>query len=68
MRCKMQEKLLTVREASKILGLKPKTLYQWKWMKQNLVFVKVGKSLRISEKDLRNFIQKNRRKPEQVSA
>lgn len=64
----MQEKLLTVREASKILGLKPKTLYQWKWMKQNLVFVKVGKSLRISEKDLRNFIQKNRRKPEQVSA
>lgn len=45
----MEEKLLNVREVSEILGIKPKTLYQWKWMKQNLVFVKIGKSLKIRE-------------------
>lgn len=62
----MKEKLLNVNQASEILGIKPKTLYQWKWMKQHLPFVKVGKSLRISEKDLTDFIERNRRKPEEI--
>lgn len=63
----MKEKLLNVREVSEILGIKPKTLYQWKWMKQNLVFVKIGKSLKIREQDLLDFIERNKKKPEEVS-
>ena len=62
----MKEKLLNVNQVSEILGIKPKTVYQWKWMKQHLAFVKVGKSLRISEKDLTDFIERNRRKPEEI--
>jgi len=59
-----ENKLLNVKQASEILGIKPKTLYQWKWMKQHLPFVKVGKALRISEKDLFDFIERKKRKPE----
>jgi len=52
--------LLNIKEASKILGIKPKTLYQWKWQKINLCFIKVGRSLRVSNKDLDGFIKKNK--------
>ena len=64
----MKEKLLNVREASEILGVKAKTLYEWKYRKQNLPFVKVGKSLKIREQDLLDFIERNTKKPEEVSA
>ena len=63
----MKERLLSVQQVSGILGIKPKTLYQWKWMKQHLPFVKVGKSLKISERDLLDFIERNRKKPEEAS-
>ena len=63
----MKEKLLNVTQVSEILGIKPKTLYQWKWMKQNLVFVKIGKSLKIREQDLLDFIERNKKKPKEVS-
>lgn len=63
----MKEKLLNVREASEILGVKPKTLYEWKYRKQNLPFVKVGKSLKIREQDLLDFIERNTKKPQEVS-
>ena len=53
-------RLLNIKEASKILGIKPKTLYQWKWQKINLCFIKVGGSLRVSNKDLDGFIKKNK--------
>ena len=56
----MKEKLLNIRQSSEILGIKPKTLYQWSWAKKNLPFIKVGGALRISEEDLFRFIQKNR--------
>lgn len=59
-------KLLNVKEASEILGIKAGTLYQWKWRKQHLPFVKVGKALRISEKDLMNFIKKRKLRPEKA--
>ena len=59
----MNERLLNVKQASEILGIKPKTLYQWKWKGLHLPFVKVGKALRISEKDLLGFIEKKRRSP-----
>lgn len=61
----MDEKLLSIMEASEVLGVKPKTLYQWKWKKQHLPFIKVGKALRISEKDLYEFIEKRKRSPEE---
>lgn len=61
---KETDRLLSVRQASEILGIKHKTLYQWKWRKLHLPFVKAGKSLRVSEKDLMNFIKKGKRKPE----
>ena len=64
----MKEKFLNVREVSRILGVKPKTLYQWKWMKQNLIFVKVGGSLKIREQDLLDFIERNTKKPKELSA
>lgn len=62
-----ENRLLNVKQASKVLGLKPKTLYQWKYRKQNLPFVKVGKSLKIREQDLLDFIERNTKKPEEAS-
>jgi len=59
----MKDKLLSVREVGEILGIRPKTIYQWHWLKLNLTFIKVGRSLRISEKDLISFIQKRKKYP-----
>ena len=58
-----REKLLTVKEASNILGINYKTLYQWSWMKKHLPFIKIGKALRVSEKDLAKFMENNRYMP-----
>lgn len=57
----MKNKLLDVKQASEILGIKPNTLYQWNWRNQHLPFVKVGKALRVSEKDLLAFIEKRKK-------
>lgn len=56
----VEEKLLNVKQAAEILGLRPNTLYQWKWLKMHLPFVKVGKSLRVSERDLLKFIEEQK--------
>lgn len=64
----MKERLLGVQEAAEILGVKPKTLYEWKYRKQNLPFVKIGKSLKIREQDLLDFIERNTKKPKELSA
>jgi excisionase family DNA binding protein len=50
-------KLLTVREAAKVLMLSERTLYQWHWLKKRFPFIKVGGALRISEKDLLQYIE-----------
>ena len=55
--------LLSVKEASEILGLRPKTLYMWKWRKKHLVFIKVGRSLKISRSHLMSFIEKGKKHP-----
>lgn len=57
---KKRERLLNVKQASDILGIKPKTLYQWKWKRLHLPFFKIGKALRVSERDLNEFIKKNK--------
>jgi len=62
----MKDKLLNVKQVSEILGIKPKTLYQWKWRRLYLTFVKVGGSLRIAEKELMDFIEKRKRNPRKV--
>jgi excisionase family DNA binding protein len=54
----VHDKLLTIREAAGLLALKEKTLYQWRWRKTGLPFVKVGRSLRVSERALRAFIER----------
>lgn len=56
-------KLLNVDEVSKILGIDRKTLYQWKWQKRHLPFIKVGRVLRVSERDLDEFIRKGKISP-----
>jgi len=63
----IEERLLNVKQASEILGLKPKTLYQWKWLKSHLTFVKVGKALRIREEDLVKFIENSAIEPSKES-
>lgn len=57
---KDKERLLSLEEVGEVLGIKAGTLYQWKWLKINLRFIKVGRSLRVSEKDLTEFIKKNK--------
>ncbi len=57
-----KERLLNVNQVAEILGIKSKTLYQWKWLKKHLPFIKVGRSLRVSAKDLNKFINKNKTK------
>lgn len=53
-------RLLTVKEAARMLSISEKTLYQWNWLKKNLPFIRVGGALRIREEDLFLFIQKNK--------
>jgi len=59
-----KERFLTMEQVSNILGITKKTLYQWSWRRQNLPFVKIGGALRVSENDLIDFIQKNKKKLE----
>lgn len=60
-----REKLLTLEQVSEILSIAPKTLYQWKWQKRNLPFLKIGGSLRVGERDLADFIKRGKIHPNQ---
>jgi len=64
----MEDRLLSIKEAALLLGVKEKTLYQWKWQQRLLRFVKIGKSLRIREKDLADFIRKHTAQPTEQNA
>jgi excisionase family DNA binding protein len=50
-------RLLNVREAARFLGTTPKTLYTMAW-RRDIVFVKIGRSLRFDVKDLEQMIEK----------
>ncbi len=63
----MSNRLLSLKQASEILGINRGTLYQWKYHKKHLPFVKVGGSIRISEKDLMGFVEKNRIEPDLIT-
>jgi len=58
-----KDRLLTMAQVSQILNVSRKTLYMWKWQEKNLPFLKIGGALRVSEKDLMDFIQKGKNFP-----
>ena len=60
-------KLLTVKETARILNVSEKTLYQWSSSGKKFPFVRIGKILRVDEKGLFQFIQKNKSKQKEES-
>jgi excisionase family DNA binding protein len=59
-------RLLNVREAARLLGTTPKTLYSMAW-RQQIVFVKIGRSLRFDIHDLEQMIEQGKVKPDETS-
>jgi len=55
-------RLLNVREAARFLGTTPKTLYTMAW-RRNILFVKIGRSLRFDVKDLERIIEQAKVRP-----
>lgn len=55
-------RLLDVREAARFLGTTPKTLYTMAWRRE-IVFVKIGRSLRFDVRDLEQMIEKAKVRP-----
>ena len=55
-------RLLNVREAARFLGTKPKTLYTMAWRRE-IVFVKIGRSLRFDVRDLEQMIEEAKVRP-----
>jgi len=55
-------RLLNVREAAQFLGTTPRTLYSMAW-KREIVFVKIGRSLRFDVQDLEEMIEKSKVRP-----
>ena len=56
--------MLNVREAAKFLGTTEKTLYSRVW-KREIVFVKIGRSLRFDLRDLEKMIADGKVKPQE---
>jgi excisionase family DNA binding protein len=54
--------MLTVKEAAQRLGIQPSTIRAWIFRRENLDFVKVGRSVRIPERAIEEFIRKNMRR------
>lgn len=54
------EKLLTLQETAEVLGVKVPTLYNWV-SERRITFVKVGRLVKFDSKDVREFIEKNKR-------
>jgi excisionase family DNA binding protein len=57
-------RLLNVREAARYLGTTAKTLYTMAWRRE-IVFVKMGRSLRFDIRDLEQMIEKAKVWPSQ---
>jgi len=52
-------KLLSIKEASELLGLKPATLRAWQSRRKNLPFVRCGRAVRIPAEAVERFIERN---------
>lgn len=61
---RMTDRLLSIKEAALVLNVKAKTLYMWRWKRKNLPFIKVGRSLKVSGKDLKEFIESRKIQPD----
>jgi len=59
----MQDRLLSIREAAQLLSIREKTLYQWRWQRRGLPFVKIGRCLKVREKDIAAFIERQTTQP-----
>lgn len=57
-------RLLNVREAARFLGTTPKTLYTMAW-RRDILFVKIGRSLRFDLRDLEQMIEDGKVRPSQ---
>jgi excisionase family DNA binding protein len=56
-------KLLTVEEAAALLSVKPATIRSWILRGIHLEVVRVGRCVRISERSIRKFIERNTIRP-----
>jgi len=57
-----EPRLLTVKQAARFLATTPKTLYAMVWRRE-VVFVKIGRSVRFDLKDLEQMIERAKVKP-----
>jgi excisionase family DNA binding protein len=57
-----EPRLLTVKQAARFLATTPKTLYAMVWRRE-IVFVKIGRSVRFDLKDLEQMIERAKVKP-----
>jgi len=56
----MNRNLLTMAQAAEVLGFKRRTLYMWRWRRKSFPFIKIGRSLRVEERALYEFIESQR--------
>jgi excisionase family DNA binding protein len=55
---KMNEKLITIKEVAKLIGVHTETLYRWRKARKHLPFISVDSSIRYRLSDIENFIEK----------
>lgn len=53
------QRLLSIKQASELLGVKPATLRAWRLRRKNLPFVRVGRAVRVPAEALEKFIRQN---------
>jgi len=52
-------KLLTTEEVANLTGLSPETLAQWRWLKKELPFLRIGKKcVRYRQSDIDSWLAK----------
>ena len=56
----VKTRLLDVREAAAVLGVKPSTMYKWAY-ERRIATVKIGRALRFRESDIEALIRRSTR-------
>lgn len=55
----MEKKLLKEKEVSQILGIPVMTLQKWRYMRENIPYVKIGRSVFYKADDVFLFLEKH---------